>query len=211
MPSSSHYQINEIIELVVRLKPKSILEIGPGFGKYGYLCREYLELWDGRDQYGDWQCRIDCIEAFPQYITPVHRQIYSNVYTGNALEILPGLNERYDLILMVDVFEHFTEEEGHRLLPSCLLKAGHVLIASPKAVNDQEQSFGNEFEKHRFEWKRRHFKPYGPHFFAPHHSTLICLIGPEAPGIGNAYMKTQLKFYFKRHFRFLRIFKRKNP
>jgi 2-polyprenyl-3-methyl-5-hydroxy-6-metoxy-1,4-benzoquinol methylase len=208
MPSSSHYQINEIMDLVVRLKPRKVLEIGPGFGKYGYLCREYLELWDGRNVYGDWQCRIDCIEAFEKYITPVHRQIYTNIYSGNALDLLPGLQEHYDLILMVDVFEHFSLEEGNRLMKSCMEKADHVMVATPKSVNMQEDVFGNAFETHRQEWKRRNFKPFGDHFFAPHHSTLICLSGPKALSIGKAYMRDQLKFYFKRHFRFLRIFKR---
>ena len=31
--------------------PSSVLDIGTGFGKYGLLCREYLELWDGRENY----------------------------------------------------------------------------------------------------------------------------------------------------------------
>jgi hypothetical protein len=36
---------------IIALKPKSILDIGTEFGKYGVLCREYLELWDGRQKY----------------------------------------------------------------------------------------------------------------------------------------------------------------
>ena len=58
--------------------------------------------------YGDWQCRIDCIEAFEKYITPAHKYIYNNIYIGNATGILPALDHHYDLILMVDVLEHFT-------------------------------------------------------------------------------------------------------
>jgi 2-polyprenyl-3-methyl-5-hydroxy-6-metoxy-1,4-benzoquinol methylase len=208
MPSSQYYQINEIMDLVFRLNPRKVLDIGPGFGKYGFLCREYLELWDGRNAYGDWKCRIDCIEAFEKYLTPVHHAIYTNVYTGNALDVLPRLNEHYDLILMVDVLEHFSYVDGRRLMRSCMEKSDHVLIATPKAVNTQEEVFENKFEQHRFEWKRRHFKEFGDLFFAPHHSTLICLAGKRAPSIGKAYRKNQLKLYFKRHFRFLRILKR---
>lgn len=205
MPSSQYYQINEIMDLIVRLNPHKMLDIGPGFGKYGFLCREYLELWDGRNVYGNWLRRIDCIEAFDKYLTPVHHNIYSSVYTGNALDILPGIQEHYDLVLMVDVFEHFSFEDGRRLMRSCLEKADHVLIATPKSVNTQEEVFDNEFEQHRFEWKRSHFKEYGNLFFAPHHSTLICLVGKEAPSIGLAYRKNRLRLYMKRHFRFLRI------
>ena len=207
MPSSQHYQINEILDLILRVKPASVLEIGPGFGKYGYLCREYLELWDGRNAYGDWKCRIDCIEAFADYITPVHRQIYSNIYTGDATDLLPSLDFRYDLILMVDVFEHFTYETGRRLLALCLEKAGHVLIATPKSVNMQEEVFGNEYERHRFEWKRSHLREFGNVFFAPHHSTLICLAGPRAKEIGKTYCRHHFRMSLKKRFRFLRRLK----
>ena len=207
MPSSQYYQINEIMDLVVRLNPRKVLDIGPGFGKYGFLCREYLELWDGRNRYDDWQCRVDCVEAFEAYITPVHRLIYNHIYTGDALRVVPGLQEHYDLILMVDVFEHFTREDGDRLMRSCLEKAEHVLIATPKAVNIQENVFGNAFEQHRFEWKSRYLRAYGQTFFVPHHSTLICLAGPHAKSVGRAYLRNRFNLFLKKNFRFLRPLK----
>ena len=51
MPSSQHYHISKIMDLIININPMSILDIGTGFGKYGVLCREYLELWDGRHNY----------------------------------------------------------------------------------------------------------------------------------------------------------------
>jgi hypothetical protein len=54
MPTSHPYQLNEIIDLAMKVDPKSVLDVGVGFGKYGVLLREYLELWDGRDRYRDW-------------------------------------------------------------------------------------------------------------------------------------------------------------
>ncbi len=64
MPTSNPYQINEILEAINITRPRSILDIRVGFGKYGVLAREYLELYDGREKYGDWKRRIDGIEAF---------------------------------------------------------------------------------------------------------------------------------------------------
>jgi hypothetical protein len=208
MPSSQFYQINEIIELVVRLKPASVLEIGPGFGKYGFLCREYLELWDGREAYGDWQCRIDCIEAFEKYITPAHRYIYNNVYVGDALNVIPRLDFKYDLVLLVDVLEHFSYDDGRRLLQSCREKAGHILIASPKSVNAQHEVFENQYEQHKFEWKREHLKEFGSTLFLPHHSTLICLIGENTESTGRTYRRQHCRWALKKHFPFLRSLKR---
>ena len=51
MPSSQYYHISKIMEMIISLDRKSVLDIGSGFGKFGVLCREYLELWDGRQKY----------------------------------------------------------------------------------------------------------------------------------------------------------------
>ena len=75
-------------------------------------------------------------------------------------------------------------------------KAGHLLVASPKAVNQQEDVFENPYEQHRFEWKKKHLTGYGPVFFAPHHSTLICLIGDKAISIGKEYSSTHSEVCF---------------
>ena len=80
MPSSNPDQINEIMSLVLGLRPESVLDIGIGFGKYGFLCREYLEICYGSKKYNDWQKRIDGIEAFEEYITPLQRQIYNKPF-----------------------------------------------------------------------------------------------------------------------------------
>ena len=64
MPTSHHSQINQIMQFVVLTDPKSLLDIGVGFGKYGFLAREFLELWDGREEIGNWTRRIDGIEIF---------------------------------------------------------------------------------------------------------------------------------------------------
>jgi len=78
--------------------------------------REYLELWDGREKYDkkDWLRQIDGIEAFKEYITPVHNYICSNMYIAEAIKILLKL-DNYDLILLSDIIEHFDREKGYHL------------------------------------------------------------------------------------------------
>ncbi len=180
MPTGRHSQLNEIVEIIHRTKPESVLDIGIGFGKYGYLAREYLELWDGRGKYGDWQRVIDGIEAFEEYVTPLHREVYSHVFVGNALEVVPVLERTYDLALLIDVFEHFTFEEGNRLLDSLMEKAANVLISVPKWLSGQRAAFGNEFETHKFHWKKEHLRARGPHVFIPNEYSLICYLGRGA-------------------------------
>lgn len=175
MPSSAPNQINQIVQLMMLLKPKSILDIGVGFGKYGFLAREYLELWDGRDKYDDWQRRIDGIEANTEYITDLQKMIYNNIYIGNALEIIPTLETRYDLTILIDVLEHFTPEDGARLLTAIRKKSRAFLVSTPKAVSSQGDAFNNEYERHRSQWQLESFiAPVRYNF--PHPNKLIVLI-----------------------------------
>ncbi len=44
MPSSRPNTIPTVIHLVRQLKPKSILDVGVGFGKWGHLFREYTDI-----------------------------------------------------------------------------------------------------------------------------------------------------------------------
>lgn len=89
MPTSYPENISSIICFIRHLKPKSVLDIGPGFGKYGLLCREYLDIWNKWTYSKDkWDIRIDAIEAFANYITPVHKYIYNNIYIGDAKELI---------------------------------------------------------------------------------------------------------------------------
>src|SRR5208283_1293046 len=119
MPSSHHYQLNEIIELIIDTNPAKLLDIGIGYGKYGFLAREYLELWEQGSSYDSHKRQIDGIEAFDEYITPVHRLIYDQIFSGDAKEVLPLIKDRYDLILMIDVLEHFTHEDGVKVIEEC--------------------------------------------------------------------------------------------
>ena len=177
MPTSNLSQVIKIMELILMTQPKSLLDVGVGFGKYGFLTREYLELWDGSNQYNDWKRRIDGIEIFPEYLTPVHDYIYDNVYIGNALEILPTLSEKYDLILLVDIIEHFTFEEGLMLIKSTIEHGKNVLISTPKHMAMQGSAFGNPFETHRFQWTKTDFDIFDNKFFIRDRDAIILFMG----------------------------------
>lgn len=48
MPSSRRQNITELMSLIVQLNPSEVLDLGAGTGKYGFQCREYLDVWAGR-------------------------------------------------------------------------------------------------------------------------------------------------------------------
>ncbi len=179
MPTSLFYQVNEIAELIVLTNPSAVLDIGVGFGKYGVLAREYLDLLDGREQYNAWQTRIDGIEVFQEYLTPLHDFIYDHIYIGDAAEVIPTLTTRYDLALLIDVVEHFDREAGIALVEKCLKVARNVLVSTPRSFMAQGPLFGNEFETHKSLWRRKDFERFENKCFVPHDQSLICYMGED--------------------------------
>ena len=184
MPTSNLHQISDIVELIVAADPHSILDVGVGFGKFGVLAREYLELLDGRAVYGDWQRRIDGIEVFPGYLTGLHETIYDRVIVGDAAEILPGLPEQhYDLVLLVDIIEHFDRPTGREILRQCLRVGRNVVVGTPLEFFTQE-GYDNPHEQHLSLWSRRDLRSMGqPCFFLPETHALLGFLGRDTPRV----------------------------
>jgi hypothetical protein len=136
----------------MRVEPKSVLDIGVGFGKWGFLCREYGDIWFNRYEKSEWTVRIDGCEAFPNYKTPIYDYIYDNIYYGDVSETLDTLPS-YDLAILGDVIEHFDKETGLRLLKKLSQKCNYVLMSSPTSFFGQNSDLDqNPFEEHKCLW-----------------------------------------------------------
>jgi len=205
MPSSHWYQLNEIMELILLTRPKSILDVGVGFGKYGFLSREYLELFDGREKFDDWKRTIDGIEIFEDYITSLNKMIYDKIYIGNALEILPTLDKKYDLILLIDIIEHFNYDDGIRLLKMCEMHGKNTITSTPKRFLSQREMFGNPFEVHKFLYKKKHFKFIKNKFFIPNVLSTILYIGDDAEIVGKYFRNIRIRWRIARNLKFLKF------
>jgi hypothetical protein len=165
------------MDVVLKLDPYSILDVGTGFGKYGVLCREYLELWDGRHKYDDFLRKIDGVEAHDKYITPLHRFVYNNIYSEDVLTLINRIDCKYDLSLLIDVLEHFDKAAGRMLLEKLLSKSKGVLISIPKNPSAQKNAFNNEYETHRAKWVKKELSSFGNSFFLKDNTHLIAYIG----------------------------------
>lgn len=162
MPFSQSSQISTIVGFMEHMNPASILDVGTGMGQYGYLARNNLEsvnLFKVEGAQGslrpkaEWRVRIDGIEAFPTYLTPVHDYIYNQIMVGDALDILPGIaSASYELVIAVDILEHFTQPDGQRFLTELKRVAKRaVLVSTPKDFISQEIE-ANPYENHRSHW-----------------------------------------------------------
>ena len=161
MPSSRPSALALICNRIIEKNPISVLDIGIGFGKFGFLTREYTDVRLGR--YFNWETRIDGIEIFEKYITRLQREIYDNIYIGNAIDILPTLGQ-YDIIICSDVLEHLSERDGVSLLNSVKEKSKFAMIVTPVRVLQQEALYDNEHERHLTAWSKEILSNWGEVF-----------------------------------------------
>ena len=159
MPSSNVDKIPMVIRQAQKFEPHKILDVGVGFGKYGMLLREYLELLVPAERQQDpcylrsrWTRTIHGIEIFGDFLQDWHRCFYDEIFVGDVREILPTLLPDYDLVLLCDVLEHMDMPEALAVLYYCERISAHVIVSLPAGEYPQEKLFGNEHEKHRSTW-----------------------------------------------------------
>jgi SAM-dependent methyltransferase len=138
MPTSEYRQIPQVLDVIARERPRTVLDVGAGYGKYGFLAREF----------GDAE-RVDAID-----VTEPRFKAYDHVWLGDLREIerlLPADAPRYDLALFIDVIEHLEKPEAYALLDRLVARARKVLITTPWGFRPQEIP-GMPYETHRSGW-----------------------------------------------------------
>ncbi|MBX3178134.1 MAG: hypothetical protein KF886_12280 [Candidatus Hydrogenedentes bacterium] len=161
MPVSIHIQLTHCINKIIQLQPKSVLDVGCGFGKWGYLCREYLDVFPGRPYPDQWITRIDGIEFFEPYIMPHQRFLYSNIMIGDVRDLCKEI-DHYDLIIAGDVIEHMFKDEAESVLETLYAQANKLLIVNIPLGEGwiHPEEYGNPAELHRSEWYVEDFEPF---------------------------------------------------
>ena len=171
MPFSQSSQLSAIVGFAERLQPASVLDVGTGMGQYGFLLRNNLEainLFDidgarGRQRPRErWTIVIDGIEGFAEYLTPVHHYAYNRLMIGDALALLPGIADAsYDLVMAIDILEHFELEQGKVFLQHLRRVARRAaLVSTPKSFVAQEVE-ANPLENHRSLWTEKMLQDAG--------------------------------------------------
>ncbi len=112
--------LNMIWEKRIAERPLRILDVGPGWGKYALLIREYV----------DKDAQITAVEAWEPYIRD-HRlwSLYDSVIDGDICDQSEEFLRQFDGVLMIDVIEHIPKEKALALIDKL---PGWVIICTPR-------------------------------------------------------------------------------
>lgn len=140
MPSSFVDPFPAIVKLLIELAPRRVIDIGPGWGKYGLACREYLPSLE----------YLAAIEV-PEGRLPTQDVIYDDIVVLDARTATAEQFQGCDLALLIDVIEHMRIDEGHKLLATIQAAKCEILVSTPKIFTPQHDH-ANPYEEHLSLW-----------------------------------------------------------
>ena len=154
MPTSPYSHMETFIGFLMQSRPRSILDVGLGNGKWGFLARDCLDVMLNEAYHRSrWKVRIDGIEAYPDYIQDHQRAIYDTIHIGDAFDVIDHLAQ-YELVILGDVLEHFEKARAWEFFDKCIAHAERNLAVFIPLGNTWRQPaiYGNPFETHRSVW-----------------------------------------------------------
>lgn len=110
----------------------TILDIGCGHGFYHKLLSHHFK-------------KFDAVEVWEPYIEEYDlKKLYDNVFN---VDILNFEFDHYDIIIMGDILEHLSREDGVNLLNKLKDKCKELIVVVPYYL-PQDEVFGNKYEIH---------------------------------------------------------------
>ena len=152
--TGNYQNLGDAVAWLRAIAPRSVLDVGCGFGRWGFLCREFLDIWNGRVLRKDWAVRIVGVDAFASNLKEHHRLLYDEVCGERIEEFLARRSDAFDLIILGDVLEHLAKVQGYEVLRESLNRAGYVVLVLPIGEGWPQQSlYENPCERHLAVWQ----------------------------------------------------------
>jgi len=152
MPTGPLIGVHPIVNTVLELEPRRVLDLGMGTGKWGFLLREQTDFADGRTDPSEWLLQIDGVEGFEPYIGAHQRSVYDHIHVADAREFLQSQeSQTYDVALALEIIEHFEPEAAVQFISDALTASRVCVVSTPKGFYAQE-GHANTLETHRSWW-----------------------------------------------------------
>jgi hypothetical protein len=162
MPLSIWQGMEDCLATIVERRPAAVLDAGIGFGLWGHLLRQYLDVWSGRIQRDQWTTRIDGIEIAPARVQPHSHYLYTNVHIGDIRDEVPrrAAETTYDVILFGDVLEHLPKGEARHLLDTASELARDLVVLRIPLGDGWRREGREPPDHHRSRWYANDFDAY---------------------------------------------------
>jgi hypothetical protein len=174
MASSYTEGKREIVHFLEQIKPKTVLDVGPGCGTYWAVLNKKYGDWLGGNA-KDWvdytgeRPHMMAVEAYYPYVTKYSlKDKYDEVAIADIRYFNWDMLSEKDLVIFGDILEHLTEKEAKSMFFEATLVAKNIIISLPIIHFPQGAIDGNPFEIHKEEdWTHeRVLKVFGePHEF----------------------------------------------
>ncbi len=151
MPYSSPIFDEKVEEVLKFLRPRNLLDIGAGAGKYGEIVKKF-----------DKGIKTVALEIEKDYIKKFElKKIYDEVWNIPANELMkPNYYEKeFDVILMGDVIEHMKKSEGIDLINFLIYRSKWIIIKFPhKYLQNSVEGYNSE--AHISVWSDKDFENF---------------------------------------------------
>lgn len=139
MPFSSSTFDSVLASHLIRIAPKSVLDVGAGAGKYGRMIRKILP-----------STGIVGIEPTQSYIEQYKlRGIYDRIHDMDLRQYCNHhAKDRSDIVIFGDVLEHFFRSEAIDYIDYFLYRSEWAIVIWPTMM-PQDDVEGNSFEIHK--------------------------------------------------------------
>lgn len=139
MPISLDVYTNDVIKHIKAINPQTILDVGPGIGKYYDIVKSVNP-----------NTICDAVEAESSYIKKYNLQTkYRKVFNEDIVNFVKtNKNDKYDLCIMGDVLEHLFLYEAISVLDAIAYKTKFIMIVWPTNL-PQDYEWESTFEMHK--------------------------------------------------------------
>ncbi|MEM2507753.1 MAG: class I SAM-dependent methyltransferase [Nitrososphaeria archaeon] len=141
---------------VLSLLPKqlsnmTILDVGCGYGEWGFLIRTRKSGFPYIIGMDIWHPHLKKLS---------HIKIYNELIRVKIPEV-PLKDKSVDITLACEILEHLNKNDGYKLLKELERVSRKLIIISCPLDYPQDEIYGNPYERHITEWKPDVFKRRG--------------------------------------------------
>jgi len=144
--AGSWQQIPFYIEAMLDVSPHKILDVGIGFGRWGMLIREFC----AQAKNGDAPVQVIGIETQRTEVVEHAGLFYDQIHLGNALDVLKGNDERWDLVIFNEVLREWSTDATEEALGKALNVSDYVLVSSSALNGSRTLNNGHSKNGHKF-------------------------------------------------------------